>query len=263
VTVGFQGEPGAFSDAAARALRSNAQTIGFSSFDMLVAAVDRGVVTEALLPIENAIAGPVARAWDLLWDHPRLHIIAETVISVRMDLIGTPNATEAMVREIRSHPVALEQIHHYTTERPALRRIAVADTAGAVADIMRVGDPTVAAVGSELAAELYGAKILRRGIQDDERNATRFFLLSQKPSETDGPHACVGIEVPNVAGSLYRALGAFAARHIDLRAIVPRPNHIDPFHYRFIFELYGVNASVIRETLAAIDGTTRIFGIYG
>jgi prephenate dehydratase len=262
VTVGFQGEPGAFSDAAARALRPAAQTLGFENFDHLVAAVDGGIIDEALLPIENAIAGPIARAWDLLWDSPHLHVIGETNIPVRMDLIATPNATEAMIREIRSHPVALEQIHRYAREHPSVRRVAVADTAGAVAEIMRLGDPAVAAVGPALAAQLYGAKIVREGVQDDANNVTRFFLLSRTSPRNEGTRACIGIEIPNSAGSLHRALGAFAQRDIDLRAIVPRPNHIDPFHYRFAFEVRGVNASIIRDALAAVDGTTRIFGIY-
>ncbi len=199
--VGFQGEAGAFSDAAARRLRPGAQTRGYESFDALVAAVDGGAIDAALLPVENSIAGSIARAYDLLWDYRRLHAIAETALPVEMNLIGTPDADEANIREIRSHPVALEQIHRFAGAHPAWKRVAVADTAGAVAEIVALGNPAIAAVGPALAAELYGGRVLRAAIQDDPRNFTRFYLLAREPSP-HGSLGCVAIEVENRPGTL-------------------------------------------------------------
>ena len=232
--IGFQGEAGAFSDAAARRLRPGAQTRGYLSFDLLVAAVDGGEIDAALLPVENSIAGSIARSCDLLWEYRELHAVAETAFPVEMNLIGTRDSDETKIREIRSHPVALEQIHRFAGKHPAWKRVAVADTAGAVAEIVALADPAIAAVGPALAAELYGGKVLRTAIQDDPRNFTRFYLLS-RTAQPLGSLGCVAIEVENRPGTLRDALSAFADRGLDLRSLVARPNHVDPFHYRFFF----------------------------
>ena len=258
--IGFQGEHGAFSDAAARRLRPGTATRGYASFDLLVAAVAAGEIDAALLPVENTIFGSIARSYDLLWDYPGLYAVAETAYPVEMNLIGTPAANEAGIREIRSHPVALEQIHRFANSHPQWKRVAVADTAGAVAEIMALADPAVAAVGPALAADLYGAKVLRAAIQDDPRNFTRFYLLERAPAA--GSLACVAIEVQNRHGSLRDALSAFADRAIDLRNLVARPNHVDPFHYRFFFEIGAVDRERLDAALAAIEGTARVIGTF-
>jgi prephenate dehydratase len=259
--IGFQGEHGAFSDAAARRLRPGVATRGYESFDLLVAAVSAGEIDAALLPVENSIFGSIARGYDLLWEHRDLYAVAETAFPVEMNLIGTPDAEENRIREIRSHPVALEQIHRFAKTHPAWKRVAVADTAGAVAEIVALGDPTVAAVGPALAADLYGAKVLRAAIQDDPRNFTRFYLLERAPVD-EGTLACVAIEIDNRPGSLRDALSAFADRAIDLRNLVARPNHVDPFHYRFFFEIGAVDRERLDAALAVIDGTSRVIGTY-
>jgi prephenate dehydratase len=259
--IGFQGEAGAFSDAAARRLRPGTATRGYETFDLLVAAVDAGEIDEALLPVENSIFGSIARSYDLLWMYDRLHVVAETAFPVTMNLIGTLDADEAGIREIRSHPVALEQVHRFAGTHPEWRRTAVADTAGAVAEIVALKDPSIAAIGPALAAELYGAKILHAAIQDDPRNFTRFYLLSRTPG-TGGPLGCAAIEIANKPGALRDALSAFADRGIDLRSLVARPNHVDPFNYRFFFEIGTVDRNRLDEALAAVEGTTRLLGLF-
>lgn len=259
MTIGFQGEPGAFSDAAARRLRPGEETRGFATFDALMAAADDGTVGAALLPVENAIFGSIPQSYDLLWEYAALHAVAETVFPVEMCLIAMPGASEAGIRELRSHPVALGQIRRIAAEHPGWRRVAVDDTAGAVAEIVRLGDPSVAAVGPALAAELYGAQILRRAIQDDPRNFTRFYLLSREASH-QGTLGCIAIEIANRPGSLRDALSAFADRGIDLRSLVARPNHVDPFHYRFFFEIGDAAGARLAAALDAVDGTSRIIG---
>lgn len=259
--IGFQGEPGAFSDAAARRLRPGAETRGFETFDALVAAVADASVDEGLLPVENAIFGSIARSYDLLWDAATLHVVAETIFPVEMNLIGTRNADAGAIREIRSHPVALEQVYRFANAHPQWKRVAVADTAGAVAEIVALDDPAVAAIGPALAAELYGAKVLQAAIQDDPRNFTRFYLLARAPT-AGGPLGCIGIEIANRPGSLRDALSAFADRGIDLRSLVARPNHVDPFNYRFFFEIGDVDRARLDAALAAVEGATRIIGLF-
>lgn len=225
--------------------------------------VDRGDVDYALLPVENSIYGAIARSYDLLWDYPALRIVDEIVFAVVQNLIGTPDATLADVAEVRSHPVALEQVRRLFEAHPEWRRTVVDDTAAAVAQVIAAGDKTVAAIASAFAAQHYGAQILRAAVQDDADNFTRFYLLQRHGVARRAlGRACVALELPNEPGSLRDALSAFADRQINLRSLVSRPSRARAFSYRFHCEVDRVDAARLRAALAAIGGDTRILGIY-
>jgi prephenate dehydratase len=263
VSVGFQGEPGAFSDEAAHELIAQAQTRGYRTFDDLVAAVDTGEVAFALLPVENSIYGAIARSYDLLWEYPALRIVDEIVFAVVQNLIGTHDATLDDVVEVRSHPVALEQVRKLFDAHPHWRRIVVDDTAAAVAQVIAGGDKSVAAIASALAAQTYGARILRPSVQDDDDNFTRFYLLERHgDARRELGRGCVALELPNEPGSLRNALSAFADRDINLRSLVSRPSRTRAFSYRFYCEVDHVDAARLQAALDAIAGDTRIFGQY-
>lgn len=261
--VGFQGEPGAFSDEAARQLVPGADTRGYLTFDELVAATDRGEVDMGLIPVENSIYGAIAHSYDLLWQYDALHIVDESVFRVVQNLIGTPDATLDDITEVRSHPVALEQVRRLTDAHPQWKRVVVEDTALAVAQVVRGGDKHVAAIASAYAAQRYGAKIVQAAVHDDDENFTRMYLLQRGggPRRSLG-RACVALELPNVPGSLRDALSAFADRHINLRSLVSRPSHGSAFTYRFYCEIDSVDRERLDAALGAIAGTTRIFGVY-
>ncbi|MDB5072293.1 MAG: hypothetical protein JWM87_3404 [Candidatus Eremiobacteraeota bacterium] len=277
--VGYQGHAGAFSDVAARELVSDAQTRGYASFDAVAEAVTAGEVEYGVLPVENAIAGPVPRNYELLWEHPSLRIRGETTLAIELCLIGIEGAEVDRIREIRSHPVALEQVRRYI-DRYGWQRSTTTDTAGAVREIVVLGDPTVAAIGPALAATVHGGTILARAVQDETENYTRFFLLARDdasrlddvPSREDanapgggatgGTRACVGIAVEDRPGSLRDALSAFADRDIDLRFLIARPDRRIPFRYRFFVELLNVDGPRLDAALTDIGGEQRILGRY-
>jgi prephenate dehydratase len=259
--VAFQGEPGAFSDAAARALIDGAQTRGFPAFDDVAAAVAAGEVDLGLLPIENSIAGPIARTYDLLWEHRGLHVVDETVHRVELTLIAVAGADPARIREVRSHPVALEQVRRFLSTRSWTSR-AVHDTAGAVAQIVAAGDPEIAAIGPEAAAALYGADVLERSIQDDPNNFTRMFLVARDPKPRRVQRrACIGFELADKPGALRDALSVFADHGVNLRSLVSRPDRKTPFQYRFYCELEDVDANSVAAVLPSL-GENRVLGVY-
>jgi prephenate dehydratase len=260
-TVAYQGHAGAFSDVAARALVPGAETQGYGSFDAAATALDAGEADYAVLPVENAIAGPVPRNYELLWEHPALRIIGETTLAIELCLIGTGAATVRTIREIRSHPVALEQVRRYAAGYD-WQQTTTTDTAGAVREVVALGDPAVAAVGPALAAEIHGGTILARGIQDEAENYTRFFLIARSDKTPLGDRACVGIAVQDRPGSLRDALSAFADRAIDLRFLIARPDRRVPFRYRFFVELANVDDARLDAALAVIGGEQRILGRY-
>jgi prephenate dehydratase len=275
VTIAFQGEPGAFSDDAARTLVPGAETIGFTTFDEAFAAVESGATDFALLPVENSISGSVPRVYDLLWGNPELAIRDEIVYRVVQNLIGTPDSRIDGLREVRSHPVALEQCRRFLGAHPNVRIAVVADTAGAVREIAALGDPSVGAIASSLAAERYETRLLAASIQDVDANFTRFFLIAREGARSiarEGARsiarsqtpsrACVALVLANKPGALRDALSAFADRGLDLRTVVTRPSLDEPFTYRFYCEIASAARVELDAALAAIDGTSRLLGYY-
>jgi prephenate dehydratase len=261
--VGFQGESGAFSDEAARQLVTGCETRGYRTFDDLVLAVDGGEVDLALLPVENSIYGAIARSYDLLWDYRSLRIVDEIVFAVVQNLIGTMRSTIADIREVRSHPVALEQVRRLFEAHPDWQRVVVDDTAAAVAQVVTEDDPGIAAIASAFAAGRYGAQILQAAVQDDDDNFTRFYLLQRNGGARRAlGRACIALELANEPGSLHHALAAFAERSINLRSLVSRPSRTRAFSYRFYCEIDQVDEARLRGALGAIAGDSRIFGVY-
>lgn len=260
--VAYQGNRGAFSDVAARALVPDGTTRGYPSFDAAAAALDEGAADYAVLPIENAIAGPIPRIYEILWERPALFVCAEMTLPVEMCLMGVEGATIAGIKELRSHPVALDQVR-LLTEQHGWKKTTTTDTAGAVKEVVELGDPAVAAVGPALAGEIYGATILARAVQDEPENATRFFLIARgKPVAVAGDRGVVGLALEDRPGSLRDALGAFADRAIDLRMLIARPDRRQPFRYRFFCELGGVDDARLAGALTAIGGESRVLGRY-
>jgi prephenate dehydratase len=176
--VAYQGEPGAFSDVAARTFIVDADTRGYESFDEVVDAVVSGAADYGVLPIENSIVGPIAASGELLRTTAAVRVCEELRLPIDMCVIGPPGSTLATITEIRSLPVALEQVQAFIA-RHGWRRVAAHDTAGAVREVIDLGDASIAAIGPALAAERYGGKILACGIQDQQNNSTRFVLIAR------------------------------------------------------------------------------------
>jgi len=264
--VAFQGEPGAFSDGAARSLVPGGTTAGFGTFDEAIGAVATGDTSYAVLPVENSISGPIPRIYDLLWIHAGLAIVDELVLPIEQTLIGTMKATIDGVHEVRSHPVALEQCRAFLATHPTWHSVIVPDTAGAVRTIVELGDPHVAAIGPAPAAERYGAKILAASIQDSNDNFTRFFLVRSREladaARPDRGRACVALTLEHRAGSLRDALSAFADGGVNLRTLVSRPAQSAPFEYRFYCELEGIDGANLATALDRIGPQSRILGRY-
>ncbi|MBC5810861.1 MAG: ACT domain-containing protein [Candidatus Eremiobacteraeota bacterium] len=260
--VSYQGEPGAFSEDAARLLVAGCEPVACATFDDTFAAAASGRTDAALLPVENSISGAVPRVYDLLWNDPALTVHDEIVYRVVQNLIALPGAALEALEEVRSHPVALEQCRNFLTAHPRLRATAVADTAGAVREIVRLGDRALGAIASAAAAETYGATILQPGIQDVAANFTRFFLLRPgRAAASRAGRACIALVLEHKPGALRRALGAFAERNVNLRSIVSRPSLDEPFTYRFYLEIEGAPEQ-LAAALGIVTGTIRVLGAY-
>jgi prephenate dehydratase len=272
--VAFQGERGAFSEeAAVRLLGERVALVPRPTFESLFAAVAEGAADFALAPVENSLAGSVQRSYDLLLES-LLHIAAEVVIPIRHCLIGCPGSTLDSIRTVESHPVALAQCERFFAARPEIRRVAAEDTAGSVAEVVKRGDQTRAAVAGRRAAEIYGGAILRERLEDHGENYTRFFLLTPKPgfvllapSENVAEGAdklSLVLKLPHRPGALQRALEPFARRRLDLFKIESRPVRGEPWRYHFFldFQASPGDAEAALEELRGRAESVRLLGYY-
>ena len=265
--VAIQGERGAFSHAAAvAALGKDVLILPRPSFEALFEAAVSGAADRALVPIENSLAGSIHENYDRLLSSP-LHIVGETQLRVEQCLIARPGASLASIRRVASHPVALAQCRKFFAEHPEIEAVTAYDTAGAVQDLLRTGGPvTQAAIGSRLAAEIYGGQVLMTAIEDDPQNFTRFLVLAREPGPIEAANkTSVAFTLRNVPGALYGALGAFATRGVDLAKIESRPFRGRPWEYAFYLDVLGDPCGAAGEALDVLKtlaGEFRILGSY-
>jgi prephenate dehydratase len=176
--VAFQGERGAFSEEAAlKLLGPEIELVPRRTFADLYDSLERGLADYVLAPVENTIAGVVKPSVDIL-NSKSFNILDEIQIKIEQHLIGCPGASFEAIETVQSHPTALAQCSRFFETHPKLQRVVADDTAGSVAEVMRRADPKRAAIAGQRAAELYGATIIRKSIQDHSENYTRFVLLS-------------------------------------------------------------------------------------
>lgn len=270
--VAYQGERGAFSESAARRLLGQTTTLPFSSFEEMFDSVLRGEADCCVAPIENSLAGSIHRNYDLLLESD-LAIRGETNLRIVHNLLA-PQMTELRkVRRVYSHPVALAQCGRFLRAHPEIEAVPVHDTAGAVRLVMERGGDDEAAIASDRAAEIYGAATLATGIEDNAQNFTRFLLVAPSRSElqvNDGParrwKTSLVLRTANKPGALFRALGAFALREIDLSKIESRPIEGRPWEYAFYLDVIGNAAEEplagALENLRAMSEMVKVLGSY-
>ena len=265
--VAIQGEAGAFShEAAHRLLGPDIELVPCRTFDEAFHAVSSGEAERAVMPVENALAGPVVETLDLLWSSG-LTVRGETRVRIRLCVSTRPGVPLEAVRSVASHPVALKQCRNLFEQNPQMEPVVVYDTAGSVRDMMEGFVEYDAAISSQLAADLYGAQLLQTNVEDDHRNYTRFFELAAPGVVTDSPGVCgaVAVGIPNEPGALYDLLGVFKSYGVDMSQIVARPIRGEPWKYRFYMEIVGPDLEALDECLKALEEASdemRLFGTY-
>jgi prephenate dehydratase len=243
--AGIQGELGAFSQEAARQLLGRQVEVApFQRFDQVFGALRSRKIDVAVIPIENTLAGSVHENYDHLLNFD-VRIAAETNVRIVHNLIAPPGVRLRDVRKVYSHPVALNQCLRFFAGHPRIERIPFYDTAGAVKMVMAERAPDAAAIASRVAATIYGGRILRRSIEDDRHNFTRFFLLYRSkdaPAPSRAPRqwkTSLVFTTRNIPGALFRALSAFALRDVNLTKIESRPLRGKPWEYLFYLDFLG------------------------
>jgi len=249
--IAIQGEPGAFSHLAAEHLFGpDIELIPTRSFDDLFTAVVTDQASRAMVPVENTLAGSVQGNLDRILDQ-NLHVVAEARVRIRLCLVAPPGQALPEIRTAASHPVALQQCQSFFRRHPHMEPVAVYDTAGSIRDLMLGEAPYDAAIGSALAARIYGAETVLEEIEDDAENYTRFFAVSTEAVDAPrtNPKTSLAFVVAHEPGSLHRALGVFAQRGIDFMKLESRPIPGQPWEYRFFADVRGDPLTDLKDCL--------------
>lgn len=277
--LGYLGPPGTFSEEALLASAGDldgAEPVALATVHETVMAVAAGAVDRGIVPIENSIEGAVSATLDaIVHETDAVAIVGETVLAVRQCLIARAPRELEEIEVVVSHPQGLAQCARFLRERlPAARAQAATSTAEAVRAVAAADEPW-AALGTRLAAEIYGAQVLLEGVDDDPRNATRFAWLGPAgappfPPAGEGAAFKTSIVFAGAGdaspGWLVRCLSEFAFRGVNLTKIESRPAKARLGHYVFLADLAGAAAD--GPVAEAVEGLrkhceqVRVLGSY-
>jgi len=269
--VAFQGEPGAFSEAAAiQLLGERITTVPRATFNAAFRAIEDRSADALLAPVENTLAGSVVRVYDLLLQNP-LTIVAETILPIEHHLIGCPGATLQDLRSVASHPMALAQCERFFSSHPELKRVPAEDTAGSVREALARGDKSGAAIAGRRAADLYRGVILAENIQDNAENFTRFVLLVPEKDaaawlSAEAHKISLAMRLAHRPGALLASLEPFAKHGVNLLKIESRPIHGRPWEYQFFIDVEAADVARLDQALTEVRKATselRVLGRYG
>ena len=266
--IAYQGEPGANSDAACRAVFPELEPLPCQTFEDAFDAVESGRAELAMIPVENSIAGRVADIHHLL-PESGLHIVGEYFMPIHFQLMVVPGTRLEQVRTVRSHTHALGQCRRIVREH-GWNAVVADDTAGAAREVAELDDAAVAALAPRLAADLYGLEILAEDVEDEHHNTTRFLVLSREPREPALGEGQVitsfVFRVRNVPAALYKAMGGFATNGVNMTKLESYQLGGTFFATQFYADVEGhpkdASLALALEELAFFSTHVRVLGTY-
>lgn len=274
--VGYTGEPGAFAEEAVLRFFAVPTAVPSSSFRAVFEGVRDGTLDAGVVPVESSLLGTIRENLDLLWEFD-LPIVGEVSVAVRLALLGLPGERLETVERVYSIAAALAQADEFLRSRPWTVQTTY-NTAGAARQVAERGERGAAAVASARVAPIYGLEVLADDIQSGSDNHTRFAVLSRRDNVmavvsgaataaiAGPPRTSLVFAVRNVPGSLYRALGAFATRGLNLTRLESRPwtERGSRWEYLFWVDLDAdPDDAACAEALAALGEETEVVRILG
>ena len=262
--VAFQGEIGAYSeDAIYSFFGPSVEVKPCKNLSDVFESVEAGEAEYGVVPVENSIEGSVNQTYDLFLEH-NLKVRGEIVLKIVHCLITNPKTELDSIEVVYSHPQALAQCRGFL-EKLGCEVIPTYDTAGSVKMMKEKGLLGAGAIASERAAEIYGMKVLIKGVADNPNNYTRFFVLSKKDSPPTGrDKTSIIFSTKHVPGALYRALEEFALRDINLTKIESRPTKQTPWEYNFYLDFEGHRSEErCQEALKGLKNKSAFIKVLG
>jgi prephenate dehydratase len=266
VRVGYQGEPGAFSEAAVLRLLPGAEPRPLPTFEDVFEAVHDNRVALGVIPIENSIGWSIHRNYDLLVEGD-LAIVGEVQVPVVHHLLALPGVRIHELRRVLSHPQALAQCAGFLRTLKDVEAIATYDTAGSAKMVRDEGRRDTAAIASERAGRLFGLETLKASVEDFKDNITRFLAVGRERVPLAAPDkTSVVFTLKSEPGALFKALSVFALRGIDLTKLESRPVPGRPWEYRFYADVAAAREEISCARaivhLAEFAASLRTLGSY-
>ncbi len=261
--VAFQGERGAYSEAAAMGYFGTIDPVPSRTLVEVFDAVEYGQADRGMVPVENSQAGSINETYDLL-ARRSLHIVGEHNQRIEHCLLALPEDSLEDIRTVLSHPQALAQCEAFLS-RGGWETVATYDTAGSARIVAAEHRRGTAAIASRHAAGIYGLQILAEGIETSPMNYTKFLALALTSApRADRAKTSVVFTTANIPGALYKALGAFANRGINLTKLESRPRRDRPWEYLFYVDFEAHQESPEgRAALAELTGVTAFLRVLG
>jgi len=264
--VAIQGIKGAFHEVAAKKYfeHEEIEIIGEKNFEDVVQSVINGNSDFWVIAIENTIAGTIYPNLNLLKDKP-VDICGEIFIRIKQNLAVLPWTKIEDLKEVHSHYMALNQTRDFFHHYPHIQLINAEDTALAMQQVSTLKDKTIWAVGSELAAEMYGLEIIGEGIETNKKNYTRFFIIQPQKEEkkSDFNKVSLSFVLSHHVGSLVQILAVISAYGMDLTKIESLPILWEPLNYRFYIDITFEDIEKYREMISAIHPLLKELHILG
>ena len=271
-SVGFLGPPGTFTEEAllTQPDLASADLVALPTFAEVLAAVEVGDTDLGFIAIENSIEGTVNANIDALVFERDLLIVREVILSVQQNLLAPPGTRLADVKRVLSFPHATAQCRQWLQANlPGVEEVAATSTAEGVRVVGDERPAGTAAIGTRLAATLYGLDVLAANIADHDDNATRFILVARPEHGIPAPTghdktSIVCFQSADQPGSLHNILGQFAARNLNLTKLESRPTKRGLGDYCFIIDLEGhVDDEVVADCLRDLHATLAALKFLG
>jgi len=265
--VAIQGYRGAFHDIAVQRYFANAQVVEIETFDEIVHQVETRHVDFGAMAIENTIYGMLMPNYNLL-HKSKVSIQGEVYLRIQQNLITWPDQTIEELKEVHSHPIAIEQCREFFKAYPHIKLIESIDTAFSVKEIREKRLRSRGAIASSLAAELYGLHILVPSIETNKKNFTRFLIIAKKTGSQPQPaanKASVVFTLAHEVGSLHQVLARLSGNHANLTKIQSIPILGKPFEYAFWVDLVSEGADqllIAIQSISPLIHDLKVLGLY-
>ena len=272
IRLAYQGVPGAFSHRAGYLFAQTAKDedspefLPCETFAEVFEQVLGRRASYGVVPLENSTIGSIVANYDLLWAH-EVFIVGEVSMPIHHHLLGIEGAAVGDIREVFSHPAALEQCSRFFEASKHLRAVAHFDTSGAARHVSALKNPAFAAIAGEFAASEYGLTVLKSNIEDYPYNCTRFGVITDPAHAGPCPQppykiSCA-VELPHTPGSLALLLTRIAGLDINLTKIESRPIPEAPWHYRFFIDMEFDGQDQDECAVKVLKDTTEIYRLLG
>ncbi|MDV2989597.1 MAG: prephenate dehydratase [Dehalogenimonas sp.] len=267
IKISIQGSRGSFHDIVARKkFPGDSEIIESETFKQVFDDVHKGVSDYGVVAIENSIYGSFLDNYDHLLKYDT-RIVGEEYLRIVLNLIALPNTKIENITEVYTHPMAMNQAEEWLEKHPKMQRIETDDTAAAVRLIKEDDMHTAAAIGSVLAAEIYGMKVIAKDIETEKKNYTRFLIIARPdaPYDLDADKTSLVIRAKNIPGALYNVLKCFNDEDINLSKIESRPiigKSAWDYYFYLDFEK-GLNAPATQRALKGLEKVASMIKILG